>query len=110
MHLRRRRKGLRWQREEPLRRPVELHGDREQAVVARAGLGNHAVGHLALHHQHGAVERGVACGQLEQDGRGDAVRQVANHQQALAVRRGGRRKVELQHVLLDDGDAGRGVQ
>jgi len=98
----RRREGSGRQGEEALGRPVHLNGDREEAVVARAGLGNDAIGHLPLHHQNGTIEGGVAGCQLEQDLRGDAIGKVADDQQALACRRGGCREVELQRVPLDN--------
>ena len=52
--------------------------------MARAGPGGDAIGHFPLHHEDGAVQRGVAGCQLEQDLRGDAVGQVAEDEEALA--------------------------
>jgi hypothetical protein len=43
--------------------------------------------------------------QMEQDGRGDVVGQVAHHPQRRAGGVGQRREVDLQHVGLDHGDA-----
>src|ERR1035437_203732 len=105
MNLRRRRESRGWQGEEPLGRSVHLNGDREQAIIARAGLGNDAIGHFALHHKHGSVKGCMACGQLEQYGRGDAVGKGANHQKLLDDGGRGCRKIELQYVLLNDRDA-----
>ena len=88
-----------------------MHGDRKQAVVAGAGLGRDAIGHFALDHQDGTIQdwtvgRGVAGGEFAEDLRGDAVGQVAEDEQGLAGGGRGRGKIEVEHVLLDDGDAG----
>ena len=105
VHVRRGREGFRRQGKEFFRGAVHLHGHREQAVVARAGRGGDAIGHFALNHQYGPVERGMAGCELEEDLRGDAVGQVAEDEQGLAGGGRGSCKIVLQHIPIDDGDA-----
>ena len=93
------------EREERLSRAVHLDGDGEQSVIARSGSGYDAVSDFALHHEHGAIECGVTGGEFEQDGRGDVVGQIAGDSEALACGSGGSGEVELEDVLLDDGEA-----
>ena len=105
VHFGRRSEGGRREGEEGFDGAEHLDGGREQAVVPRAGRGGYAEGDFALHHEDGEVEGGVAGGELEQDGRGDVVGQVAGDTEALARGRGGSGEVEVEHILLDDGYA-----
>ena len=91
------------QREERLGGAVHLDGYREQAVVARAGLGSDAIGYFALDHEDGDFERGVAGREFEQNGRSDVVGKIAGDGEVLASGCGRGSEVEVEHVLLDDG-------
>ena len=46
----------------------------------------------------------MACGKFKQDLRSDVVGKIANDRQFLRGSGRGRGKVELEHILLDDGD------
>ena len=74
-------------------------------IIPRARRSRHALRNFALHHQHGHIQRRVAGRQLEQNRRGDVIRQVAHHAQPLSGLGCRRRKIELQYILLDDGHA-----
>lgn len=104
-----RREGRGRQREKALDGAVHLDGGGEQAEIAGAGGGGGTIRNFTLDHEHGEVERGVAGGQLEQDGRGDVVRQIADDSEeagADGVRAGSRGgKVEVEDVLFNDGEA-----
>jgi hypothetical protein len=65
---------------------------------------NDAIANFALHHEHRAIERGVTGGEPEQNLRSDSVGQVAHDSQPLAGGRSGCGKIEVQDVLLDNGD------
>lgn len=82
---------------------VELDGDREQAVVAGAGLGCDAVGDFALDHKDGAVDSLFVGCEVQQDVRGEVVGQVADDEQ-LFVRPGERREIDIEDVAFDDFD------
>src|SRR5215469_3450814 len=77
---------------------MQLYGYSEKTVIARTGSGGHAVGHLALHHQHGTIKRLTVFGELEQDGRGDVVRQISDNDEALTRISGRRREIEREHI------------
>lgn len=68
-------------------------------------MGGDAVGNFALDHEDGAIENGVAGGQLEKDLRSDVVRQVSDDTKRMAGddRCGG--EIELKHVLIENRDA-----
>ena len=105
-----RRKGFRRKGEESLGGTIHLDGDGEQAVVAGAGAGGDPIGYFALDHENGAVKNrsvggSVAGGKFEQDLRGDVVGQVAEDEQRMTSGCGGCCEVELEHILLDYGDA-----
>jgi hypothetical protein len=108
VNLGRRGEGAGRECEELLDGTVELDGDGEQAVVARAGLGSDTVGDFALHHEDGAIERCMILSELEQDGGGDVVRQISDDGEGMAgvLRCGG--EVEGEDILVDDGDTAGG--
>ena len=69
-------------------------------------MGGDAVGYFALDHEDGAIENGVAGGEFEEDLRSDVVGKVSDDAERMAGGGRGGGEIELEHVLLDDGDAG----
>ena len=84
-----RREGFGAKCEEDLRCGMHLRCGREEAEVAAAGWGGDALGDLTLHHEDGGgKETGRSEGgteQMEEDVRGDVVREVADD---VGARRG----------------------
>jgi len=80
-----------------------LRGRREETVIATARSGRDAVGYLALHHQNGTGDPfGSASGkQLQQNVRGDVVRQIPDHVSCLALRCK-RAEIGLQNIAFDN--------
>ena len=86
---------------------VHLGGGGEQTVVADAGRGGYALGDFALHHQDGAGDLAGGGGfkEMEQDVRGDVVRQVADNIEGFTLR-SQRSQVGREDVGFEDFDSG----
>src|SRR6266511_4386690 len=74
---------------DPLDRDVRLtlKQDGEDSPLVRPGRGREALRHLALHEEHGARDARGLVEEREEDGRGEVVREVADHGQLVAMSR-----------------------
>ena len=79
-----------------------LQHDRQAAIGGIARIGHHAVDHLFLQHEVLVLHHIHLFQQMEQDGAGDVVGQVAHHTQlGHAQMRRQRPEVHLEHVGFD---------
>ena len=85
---------------------IHLHAERQQAEVA--GEGADALGHLALHGQDQALRGALGLQQVAQQGRGDVIGDVGDHQ----VARGGHQlgRVEDEDISLHQAHIGHAAQ
>ncbi len=84
----------------------ELHEHRDGAVGLRARQREEAVGDLALHHHAPGVDQRQAVEALDDERRGDVVRQVRDELRRVGSER---REIELERVTEVDLDVGAGV-
>jgi hypothetical protein len=84
--------------------PLQHHAQAPEVLAARRG--GHAVDHLLLQHEDLVADPGGHRQQVEQDGCGDVVGQVAHDAQRRPGHVGQRADVHLQHVGLDHRHAG----
>jgi hypothetical protein len=118
--LRRRREGFGRECKKLFDAGVELRGDGEESVIARAGLGGHAVGDFALDHDDGAIDGAMSGEQVEQYVGSDVVGEIAYYLDSgkplgclararLCVRLASlcqQSQICRQNVLVQDGDVG----
>src|SRR5204862_56390 len=104
LHLGRRPERARRHAQRHARVAVDLGQHRQASVDLAAGRRGHALGHLALEHERHLVDRGARLDERHEDGLADAVREVADDEDAAAGRRREARVAPATRVRLDDLD------
>ncbi len=101
---------VRAQGEQPLQVEVVLEQDRQDAVIFAAGSGQQALANFLLHHQDHNPDGLFFLQQLEEQGRGDLIGQVADDGQGMIRFPAAGQEIEVEGILGDDLDIGQSDQ